>query len=158
MAVREAVHITATAFSDNVQTKLDALSIEAGESVPVIADFRDIFADDEPEGMDTPVLRTELDEVGEEDGEFESFSKYDIAVPLAVRYRTTDPDTAASRATASYVLRALMQVLNDVTRGQTRNSVTFIQYLRPRWQIGPDSKGHVGLDLRFVARMRDEAP
>ena len=158
MAAREAVYITATALSTNLQTKLAALSIESGEAVPTIGDFRDIFSDDEPGGLEGFTVLVALDEVGEDDGEFESFSKYDINIPLLCSYVTTDRDTAASRATASYVLRGMIQVLNDVTRGQTRNSVTFIQYLRPRFTIGPDSKGNVGLELRFVAHMRDEAP
>ena len=156
MAAREAVYITATALYDNLQTKLDALSVEAGEDVPTIADFRDVFSDDVSDGPDTPRIVTGLDPVGDT-GEFESFSKFDIRVPLVVSYQTTDPDTAHSRATASYVFRGIMQVLNDVSQ-QSRNSVQFIQYLDPRVEIGRDDQGHVGLDLRFVAQMRDNAP
>lgn len=157
MAAREAVQITATALATNLQTKLDALAVEAGESAPTVADFRDIFSDTDPEGRDWPRVLTMLDAFGDE-AEFEAFSKYDIAVPLVVQYQTQDRDSARARATASYALRGIMQTLNDVTMGQTRNSVTFLQYLRPRMTIGVDDKGYVAMDLRFVARMRDEAP
>lgn len=157
MAAREAVYATATALKSNLQTKLDAMSTETGERVPVIAEFRDIFTDDDPSGIGRPLILTALDVVGTEEGEFEAFSKYDTRVPLVVEYRTTDPDSAKARATASYVFRGIMQCLNDVT-SSTRNGVQLIQYLGPRLTIGVDADNNVGLELRFEAQMRDTSP
>ena len=157
MAAREAVYITATALESNLQTKLDALDTESGESVPEIADFRDVFSDDDIEGMDWPCVQTVWDALGGE-FELESFSKMDMGVPLLIRLVTRDPDSAHGRARLSYGFRGIMHVLNDV-QGQTRNSVQLIQYLpRGAPQVGLDQEGRLILEVPLTARMRDNAP
>lgn len=157
MAAREAVYLTATALESNLQTKLNALSVESGESVPTVAGYRDVFSDDDLEGADWPVVQTIWDASGGE-FELESFSKFDVGVPLLIRYQTEEADTADARARLSYVFRAVVQVLNDISQ-DARNNVQLIQYLpRGAPRVGLDGNERLALELPLTARMRDNAP
>lgn len=159
MAAREAVKIVADAFSANLQAKLDALTVTAGESAPTIADFRDEFSDDVPvNDRNSPLVVTLLGTNAPGPGEFESFSKSDIRVPIEAWYITRDRDTATARQTASYALRGMLQTLNDVACGTTENGITLLQLLDLSFDFATNEEGHIAAMLRFAAQMRDNSP
>lgn len=157
MAWFEAGYLVDDALSANLQAKLTALSVEAGDTAPTIADFRLDFDDDDPEGRDWPVVRTMLAGLPASDAELESFGKNDIRIPLMVEYETKDRDSAAARRGASYVYRSVVQVLNDLSH-PSRNNVTLIQVVLGAPELGISAEGHVQARIPVICHMRDNSP
>ena len=158
MPAREAVKVVADAMAANLPTKLSALTVVSGESAPTIADFRDTFSDDIPENpRDWPMVATLLED-DPADGEFETFGKGDIAVPLAVAFVTFDRDLRTAWSKASYAYRGIWQVLNDIAQ-PTTNNVQLVQLTTPRvsWMQAQEKPG-VLVMFRFQAFMRDLSP
>lgn len=158
MAAREAVSIIADALEDNLQTKLDALDTCEGEQVPQIARYANVFEHDEELVGDWPAVVLDVGEVSTPSAEFEQVVKADVFVPIVIAYLDDGADTAIKRGRASYVARAILQVLNDIT-GTSLNSVQFIQFrdLSYTWTTD-DSASNPGLVVVFNAHMRELSP
>lgn len=156
MPAREAIKIVADALGSNLQTKLNALSVVAGERAPTIQDFRDAFRDDEVLGPDDPLVITDLAPEASPTFALTTQGQVTVSVPIEIQYVSGDPDTAEARATASYAIRAIVQVLGDIL-GTTENSVQAIQIADVSADFARFEGGRTGAVVRCNAQMRDLA-